>query len=348
MAGLVTRETMRLTNGRQRPYQNGSIVSELHYSLSNAARRPEGVAQAVAAVSNPAPPVQNPDRGLPAVPPPAMVSINGGTFTMGSPGMELDRAPFGEIRRQVELNAFYLADKTVSVAEFRRFIADSGYTTTAEAEGGAFAYDEAKGEWDFRAGANWRNPGFRQGDDHPVVAVSWFDAVHYCNWLSAKEGFKPAYVISGTNVSWDRSADGYRLPTEAEWEYACRAGTETPFSAGERLSTAQANYNGNFPYSFGNRGLFRMATMPVGSFSPNNWGIYNMHGNIWEWCWDFYGIPAEAPAVNPAGPDSGAHRVNRGGDWSTAAKWLRSAARSSNFPETAGSSLGFRLARTPH
>jgi formylglycine-generating enzyme required for sulfatase activity len=176
--------------------------------------------------------------------------------------------------------------------------------------------------------------------------VSWFDAVHYCNWLSAKEGLKMAYAISGESVSWDRSANGYRLPTEAEWEYACRAGTTTPLSTGTRITTSQANYNGNFPYNYGNRGLFRKATMPVGSFPANAWGFYDMHGNVWEWCWDFYSYPKEETAVNPAGPDSGTHRVNRGGGWASPGSALRSAARSSDFPETAGDAMGFRLART--
>jgi formylglycine-generating enzyme required for sulfatase activity len=341
MAGLVTRETMRLTDGKQRPYQNGSIVSELYYTLggtSSSAGTPTPVA---AIVSNP------PARGSEgvALPSPVMVPVSAGTFTMGSPSMELDRAPFDETAREVRLSGFSLAAKTVSVGEFRRFVEDSGHVTTAESDGGAFAYNEAKSEWEFRAGINWRNPGFRQGDDHPAVAVSWFDAVHYCNWLSVKEGLRPAYTISGVQVGWDRNANGYRLPTEAEWEYACRAGTTGPFFTGERISTAQANYDGNFPYNYGNRGLFRKATTSAGSFPPNEWGIYDMHGNVWEWCWDFSGRVNTAPSVDPLGPETGARRINRGGSWASSGKNLRSAFRSNDLPETAGASLGFRLAR---
>jgi formylglycine-generating enzyme required for sulfatase activity len=339
MAGLVTRETMRLTDGRQRPYQNGSIVSELYYSLGgtqSSANTPPATA-IVAASTQPAYGIE--------VPSPVLVSIPAGTFTMGSPGMELDRAPFDETAREVRLSGFYLAAKTVSAGEFRHFVEDTGHVTTAEADGGALAYNEAKSEWEFRAGANWRNPGFRQGDDHPVVAVSWFDAVHYCNWLSVKEGLRPAYTVSGVQVSWDRSANGYRLPTEAEWEYACRAGTSGPFFTGVRISTAQANFDGNFPYNYGNRGLFRKATMPAGSFPPNEWGIYDMHGNIWEWCWDLSGRINTAPSVDPAGSDTGARRINRGGSWASPGKNLRSAFRASDLPETAGSSMGFRLAK---
>ncbi|MDR0315272.1 MAG: formylglycine-generating enzyme family protein, partial [Treponema sp.] len=231
---------------------------------------------------------------------------------------------------------------------FRRFVEDSGHVTTAEADGGALAYNETSAKWEFRAGANWRNPGFRQGDDHPVVGVSWFDAVRYCNWLSLKEGLIPAYIIRGVNVSWDKNTNGYRLPTEAEWEYACRAGTTTPFFTGSRISTSQANYDGDFPYNFGNRGLFRKTTTPAGSFPPNEWGIYDMHGNVWEWCWDFNSYPRETPTtviVNPSGPDTGVNRINRGGGWASPGKSLRSANRSFDLPETAGSSMGFRLAR---
>jgi formylglycine-generating enzyme required for sulfatase activity len=343
MAGLITRETMRLTDGRQRPYQNGSIVSELYYSLGGQVQPQGGGSVAATTVLNS--PTRGPEETLPA-PSPVMVSVASGTFAMGSNGLEFDRAPFGETLRQVRLSAFYLSAKTVSVGEFRRFAEETGHVSTAEAEGGALAYND-RGEWEFRAGGNWRNPGFAQGDDHPVVNVSWFDAVRYCNWLSAKEGLRPAYTVSGVNVSWDKTANGYRLPTEAEWEYACRAGTTGPFFTGTRISTAQANYNGNLPYHTGNRGLFRKTTTPAGSFPPNEWGIYDMHGNVWEWCWDYNSIPRASSTVivNPSGDVTGTSRINRGGAWASAGNWLRSAARDSDLPETASGNLGFRLAR---
>jgi formylglycine-generating enzyme required for sulfatase activity len=334
---------MRLTDGKQRPYQNGSIVSDLYYTLGG--QQPGGgtSAPATAIVSN------SSARGteVASVPSPVMVPIPAGTFTMGSPELELDRAPFGETAHEVRLSGFYLAAKELSVGEFRRFVEDTGHITTAEADGGAFAYNETKGEWEFRAGINWQNPGFRQGDDHPVVAVSWFDAVNYCNWLSTREGLRPVYTVSGVNVSWDKTANGYRLPTDAEWEYACRARTTTPFFTGTRISTAQANYNGNFPYNYGNRGLFRNATMPAGSFPPNGWGIYDMHGNVWEWCWDYHSYlrGVSAVTIDPSGPDTGQSRINRGGSWASPGKNLRSAARSSDLPESAFGSMGFRLAR---
>ena len=159
------------------------------------------------------------------------------------------------------------------------------------------------------------------------------------------EDLKPAYTITGQTVNWDRSANGYRLPTDAEWEYACRSGTATPLFTGESISTSQANYNGSVAHNYGNRGLFRKATVSAGSFPPNAWGLYDMHGNVWEWCWDYYSNPNTTPLTDPAGPASGTHRINRGGSWSSSGKLLRSAVRASDFPETAGSNLGFRLAK---
>ncbi|MDR2020288.1 MAG: SUMF1/EgtB/PvdO family nonheme iron enzyme [Treponema sp.] len=346
MAGLITRETLRLTGGRQRPYQNGSIVSELYYSIAsgaNTAAPPAGggAFPETAAISAAAPY----EDSFPA---PEMAAIPAGTFSMGSPPSERERVGYQEQIRPVQVSAFYLGKREVTAGEFRRFVEETGYRTSAEQAGGAFAYNETAGEWEFRAGADWRRPGFRQDGDHPAVNVSWFDAAAYCNWLSAKEGLAPAYTIAGEEIRWDRNADGFRLPTEAEWEYACRAGTATPFSTGTGISTAQANYNGTVPYFNNNPGLFRRGTTPAASLRPNGWGLYDMHGNVWEWCWDFYGLPkeeTEGTAVNPAGPDSGVHRVNRGGGWDSAAKDIRSAARSSDPPETAGGSLGFRLAR---
>jgi formylglycine-generating enzyme required for sulfatase activity len=341
MAGLVTRETLRLTGGKQRPYQNGSIVSDLYYSLAAGSR----AERPAAAAANPVASLPRTVAEKPEHSPPEMALIPGGSFNMGSPSSEPERIGYREPIRRVRLDAFFLGVRELTVGEFRRFVEDTGYMTSGEEAGGSFVYDEAKGAWEFQAGADWRHPGFRQGDDHPVVNVSWSDALRYCNWLSEKEGLRPAYVISGTQARWDRDANGYRLPTEAEWEYACRAGTTTPFSTGTRISTAQANYDGNAPYVFDNRGVFRKGTTAAASLQPNPWGLYDLHGNAWEWCWDYYGMYPETEGENPAGPDSGAHRVNRGGGWDSPAGDLRSAARSSNFPETSGGSLGFRLAR---
>ena len=156
-------------------------------------------------------------------------------------------------------------------------------------------------------------------------------------------------MISGSgderSVVWNRDADGYRLPTEAEWEFACRAGTTTPFSTGENVTVDQANYYGTYPYDGYPSGQYRSRTVPVGSFAPNRWGLYDMHGNVWEWCWDWYGPYADGAAADPTGAASGTYRVNRGGGWNDFGRHLRSAYRAAYPPANKTFNLGFRLAR---
>jgi formylglycine-generating enzyme required for sulfatase activity len=156
-------------------------------------------------------------------------------------------------------------------------------------------------------------------------------------------------MISGSGaalaVSWDRNANGYRLPTEAEWEYACRAGTTTPFSTGGNITVSQANYHGQNPYNNAPGGEYRERTMPVGSFAPNAWGLHDMHGNVWEWCWDRYGGYPDENGTDPAGPSEGNFRVNRGGGWNDFGQHLRSAYRAVHPPGNKTFNLGFRVAR---
>jgi formylglycine-generating enzyme required for sulfatase activity len=187
------------------------------------------------------------------------------------------------------------------------------------------------------------NPSGFKGDNLPVENVSWYDVVKYCNKRSIKEGLTPAYAIKGRNVTWNRGAGGYRLPTEAEWEYACRAGTVTPFSTGNNITTDQANYDGNYPYNGNEKGPYLEKTWAVGSGVTNSWGLYNMHGNVWEWCWDWYGDYSTGSQTDPIGAGSGEYRVVRGGSWSYGGQYLRSAARGTNTPSRRGNRLGFRL-----
>ncbi|MDD2387292.1 MAG: SUMF1/EgtB/PvdO family nonheme iron enzyme [Bacteroidales bacterium] len=159
-------------------------------------------------------------------------------------------------------------------------------------------------------------------DKRPVINVSWNDAVAYCEWFSKKSG------------------KIYRLPTEAEWEYACRAGTTTPFNMGYNITTSQANCNGNYPYNNNTKGVYREKTMPVGSFAPNEWGLYDMHGNVDEWCSDWYkGYPGSSGVTDC----TGSYRVNRGGSWRDCARNCRGAARSNGTPDGRRSYYGFRL-----
>jgi sulfatase modifying factor 1 len=135
-----------------------------------------------------------------------------------------------------------------------------------------------------------------------------------------------------------------RLPTEAEWEYACRAGTTTPFSFGDQITSELVNYDGNYPYAGGEKGLYRERTVPVASLPPNPWGLYEMHGNVWEWCADWCGDYPMEPQVNPQGPQSGGHRVLRGGSWLLNGRYVRSATRIGYEPGGRDVYYGFRLA----
>lgn len=197
-------------------------------------------------------------------------------------------------------------------------------------------------------------------DDCPVESVTWYDALLFANMLSSLASYEPSYEIQLEKSSneTDRKrvtfkgliCDGFRLLTEAEWEYACRAGTETPFNTGPSLETDHANYDGNFPYNQGAAGVNRGQPIPVGSFAPNQWGLFEMHGNVSEWVWDVYATPPTDEVSDPIGPDSDGPRVIRGGGWADDARTCRSAARMRALPGFRDGNLGFRLARTdlPH
>ena len=245
---------------------------------------------------------------------------------MGCPETEVNRASH-EARHQVKVSDFYMSRYEVTVAEFTHFIAESGYRTDAEQQ------SDAK---------NWRcgvagSVRPLSEENHPVLNVSWNDAVAYCKWMSDKTGKR------------------YRLPTEAEWEYACRAGSRTPFNTGKNLTTAQANYNGNDPCKNKPKGVFRQNTVAVNSFSPNAWGLYNMHGNVWELCSDvdsdtYYDeCKAKGVVENPAGPvpEPGSYRVLRGGSWRYGAEYCQSANSLSYPPDFRGYSIGFRPVIVP-
>ena len=204
-------------------------------------------------------------------------------------------------------------------------------------------YPVTRGLWREVMGTehNWYPAG--PADDRPVNRVTWFDALRFCNALSKRAGLVPCYGIEGEagnpEVTWV-SSEGYRLPTEAEWEYACRAGSEGRWCFGddERLLAEYAWYNKNAENK----------PHPVGEKKPNAWGIHDMHGNVFEWCWDWYGAyqtATESPLVNPTGPKLGSFRLLRGGAFPSRARFARCAIRVRIGPGDLDGDLGFRCIR---
>jgi formylglycine-generating enzyme required for sulfatase activity len=169
------------------------------------------------------------------------------------------------------------------------------------------------------------NPSYFKGDKRPVEMVSWDEANEFCRRASEKTGRR------------------FRLPTEAEWEYACRGGTATAFHTGNTINTNQANYDGNYVYGDGVKGVRRRETVEVGRFPANAWGLHDMHGNVWEWCSDWYGEYPPGRQSDPKGPVSGEYRVLRGGSWINSPRYCRSAYRYRYGPGGRGSDFGCRL-----
>ncbi len=193
-------------------------------------------------------------------------------------------------------------------------------------------FEVTQGQYSLITGAN--PAGFTSvGSDAPVENVTWRQANDYCNKLEE-------WAISLGILS---IGDEVRLPSEAEWEYACRAGTTTAFHYGDELDASKANFNGNFPYGNEIRGEYREETMPVGSFAPNAWGLYDMHGNVWEWCRDWYGDYPLGMVTDPTGPNSGSGRVARGGSWLYNARLCRAAFRNYFSADYASNAIGFRV-----
>jgi formylglycine-generating enzyme required for sulfatase activity len=271
-----------------------------------------------------------------APPPPVdMVAIPGGTFEMG------DHAGVGYIDEQpvhsVTLDAFFMDKYEVSNTRFADFLNNSPTTVIGSdvyQVGGAVericylvdGLNHVGGTFGIDAGK----------DNHPVVNVTWYGAALYCNYLSTLNGGTPCY--DETTFACDFTADGFRLPTEAEWEYASRGGEHSPYYqypwGSDTISYADANYD--YTANIG-------TTVDVGNYAANGYGLYDMAGNAWEWCNDWYGSYSNSPSTNPTGPASGSYRVLRGGGWTYPALYLRCAIRYADSPTYYYSGFGFRV-----
>jgi len=252
--------------------------------------------------------------------------IPAGTFLMGSKHSEPLRKG-NERPHEVTLSAFKLAKYQVTVKQFQSFVIATGYITDAEFETGGYSGSNLwlRSNWRNREDVCWKHDptGFRRplsAYDHPVVHVSWNDAKAFAEWMDC------------------------RLPTEAEWEYSCRAGTISPFFTGDNITSSQATYDGQYPYHENPKGDSYVNTTSVGSHLPNPWGLYDMNGNVWEWCEDWYGVYLSTAQIDPLGPSSGELRVNRGGSWRGGANRCRSARRGSGDPFYRAGGIGFRVA----
>jgi formylglycine-generating enzyme required for sulfatase activity len=253
------------------------------------------------------------DRSNLVIKPMKMVLIVGGTFDMGSPETEIDRFESESPQHQVTVPSFFMS-------EF--LIAQAHWIAVAQMPQIDIKLEDA--------------PAYFKGTDRPVENISWFEAVEFCERLSKHSGRR------------------YRLPTEAEWEYACRAGSKTPFYFGETVTTDLANYEGtdtldgkwSGSYGRGSKGIYREQTTPVNTFSPNAFGLYDMHGNVWEWCLDhwhhnYQGAPTDGSAW--LSNDRNANRLLRGGSWNYNPRDCRSASRYNVPPVLRNFNFGFRV-----
>ena len=240
-----------------------------------------------------------------------MVFVEGGTFQMGG---DEDEMPV----HTVTVSSFYMSAHEVTQSEYY--------------------------------GVMRENPSWFSGNwDNPVECVSWYDAIEYCNALSLINGLTPCYRGNrDRGYTCDFSADGYRLPTEAEWEYAARGGKkdylDTRYSGSDNLS--RVAWYGYYDEEDENRTVTEYTTMPVERKLPNELGLYDMSGNVWEWCWDWYGGYTSAAQTNPHGASSGSFHVNRGGSWGDFASNCRVARRGYDSPSYSHYLLGFRVVRS--
>ena len=325
----------------------------------------------------------------------SLVLVEGGTFQMGD--LFGEGTPYEGPVHRVELSDFYMGIYEVTVKNFRAFVNETGYKTSAEGEhneeeqqkyfdlltelqssaewnpadynrfigkalsfSGSYSLGEALNSWTFEAGMNWQNPHYDQMETDPVTCLSWDDAIHYCNWLSRREGLPAAYdeetgdlIDENGHVTNDTThVKGYRLPTEAEWEYAAREkGQKVRFGNGKDIArSGEINFNaGEAKYAFVEKGEYRKKLIPVGSFAPNSLGLYDMSGNVWEWCSDCVTVYKNEDQINPyeIGDMNGiVRRAARGGRWGGDANELRVSTRFGWESFNRCDNIGFRISRS--
>ncbi len=270
-----------------------------------------------------------------------MILVEGGKFMMGR-NSSVDKTDGVEFknelpRHKVKVNSFYIGKYEVTVKEYKQFVNATGKRMPASPDSAWFAehpdtkifYPLSKTQW-----WGWK-------DNFPMINVNWFDAVKYCNWRSKKEGLKEVYTfVSKSEVKWDLTANGYRLPTEAEWEYAARGGKKSKgyVYAGSNNPSEVAWYDVTSNLK---------GPSKVGAKKPNELGIYDMSGNVWEWCNDYYSASyyKRSPEDNPTGPEANIYRVLRSGSWHYREELTRIADRDGPVAGLSNFNYGFRLAK---
>jgi formylglycine-generating enzyme len=259
----------------------------------------------------------------------ATVQIPAGTFTMGSPINEVDRFD-DERQHQVTLSAFRMSKYEITNARYAAFLNTKSIGSDGRYTAGVFPTQTliwaSSGHYDW--GLHYTSEQWipvAGYENHPVINVTWYGATEFATYA------------------------GGILPTEAQWEYACRGNTNTPFNVGNCLSNVQANYNWLLPYSICTNTITTCpgTTQTAGTYSVNAYGLYDMHGNVWEWCSDWYGTYPATTQSNPTGETTGMSRVFRGGGWNGNARFCRSAYRGNYYPESYSNFIGFRIIFVP-
>jgi formylglycine-generating enzyme required for sulfatase activity len=287
-----------------------------------------------------------------------MILVGGGTFEMGDVfgDGDADELPV----HTVTVDSFYLSPYELTVGEFAEFVAATGYVTTAEKEGGAQIFSGEAMVHD--SAASWKNVNFPQDNSHPVVCVTWYDAIAYCNWRSRLDGLMPCFAGEGNNTTCDFSADGYRLPTAAEWEFAARSrgkdykyawGNGEPYIDGHKAAnirdeTAKREWKEHVVTWWKDYDDGYLFTSPVGTYASNDIGLYDISSNVYEWCWDWFDSSyyEVSPEVNPLGADSGIYRCCRDVGYGCLFNSMRVIGRGKAAPDYRFLHGGFRLARS--